>query len=126
MTISEAIHAALMQRGTETKREVLVRWLSTLDGQIFEQVVRRYERDPQYPSDRPTYDNDTDLDGQQLMISHPYDELYPTYLIMRIDLNHADFDRYNNDLMLYNQQYKAWANNYNQTHRWMHRTDIRF
>ena len=50
------------------------------------------------------------------MIPFPYDELYPRYLAMRIDLEHGELERYNNDAALFNRLWQTTAAHYCRTH----------
>lgn len=116
MNIAGAIKKARILRDTELPDETLVGWLSAHDGTVWEETVRQYENHS--PTERPAYDAETDPEATELLIPAPWDELYPHYLAMRIDLAHQDIDRYNNEAMVYEQQRRAWANQYNRTHRW--------
>ena len=115
MVIAEAINEARKRRDTELPDSILVKWLSALDGQLWEDVVRKYEGPP---STRPSYGDDADLEGTELMIREPYDTLYVDYLVMRIDLDHADYERYNNAAMMFETSRQAWANWFNRECRW--------
>lgn len=115
MKIAEAIKQAKILRDTEIPDEMLVSWLSAHDGTVWEETVRHYERPP---DSKPVYDGETDLEETELLIPSPWDELYPHYLAMRIDLAHQDIDRYNNEAAAYEAHRRAWANDYNRTHRW--------
>ena len=115
MTIAEAIKKARILRDTEIPDSTMVGWLSAHDGTVWEEVIRHYERPP---DSRPSYGEAADREATELLIQAPWDELYPHYLAMLIDLAHQDIDRYNNEAMVYEQQRRAWANHYNKTHRW--------
>ena len=115
MVIAEAINRARARRDTELPDKILVKWLSDLDGQLWEDVVRKYEGPP---STRPSYADDADLNGTELMIREPYDDLYVDYLTMRIDLDHADYERYNNDAMVFEMSRQSWADWFNRECRW--------
>jgi hypothetical protein len=91
--IAEAIDKARILRDTEIPNEVLLGWLASHDGIVWEEVIRKYEN----PCAKPVYDQDTDLEDTELLIPAPWDELYPHYLAMQIDLEHHDIDRYNNE-----------------------------
>ncbi len=119
MKLADAIRSARAQQDTELPDEVLIGWLSALDGLLWEDVVCKYE-DPErkYPTQAPAYGADTDREGTELMVTAPHDEMYPTYLVMRIHLDHADMDRYNNTAELFNRQRDAWSSWFNRSHRW--------
>lgn len=115
MNIATAIRKARILRDTEIPDSTMVGWLSAHDGAVWQEVVSRYEGPPTV---MPVYGDDTDLEATELLIQAPWDELYPHYLAARIDLAHQDIDRYNNEAMVYEQQRRAWANEFNRKHRW--------
>ena len=94
MTILEAITQADLIRPNQLDPAVKLRWLSTLDGQIWTELLRGT---PEAPERFRGYDGDTELQGTRLLVPYPYDELYPLYLLMRIDLEHGETARGNND-----------------------------
>lgn len=133
MRIAEAIRFARKRRDTELPNEILVQWLSALDGEIWQEIVRHYPD----AGTMPVYNDETDLEGTSLMIDAPWDDLYVDYLAMRIDLDHGEIERYNNCADMFNQRLQSWANWYNRNHRWTgtaptqcgearYRTEIRF
>lgn len=121
MTIQRAIETARAQASTELSNEILVGWLSRLDGQLWQEVCSHYAGNED--GTMPSYDEDTDLEATELLAAAPYDELYPTYLCMRIHLDHGDIDRYNNSADQYNLALKAWQRHYNANHRYVNGKD---
>ncbi len=116
MTVYEAVSMAQQMRPSEVSVAQLVQWLAALDGQIWVEIVSQYEG--HVPDAMPTY-GPQDADSEEetyLMVEPPYDEMYVTYLIMRIDLYNADYERYNNEAVPYNEQYLAFVNWYNRAH----------
>ena len=89
-----------------------IAWLSTLDGKIFEEVIKKYaEHDPENEF-TPYTDGSEDL-----LIGFPYGEdIYVHYLVAMIAQGNAEASRYNQQIALYNAAYSAWWNNYNTTH----------
>lgn len=113
MTILEAITRADLIRPNELDPAVKLRWLSTLDGQIHAELLEAHEDAP--PVFRG-YDQDTELRSTELLVPFPYDELYPGYLLMRIDLEHGELDRYNNDAASFNRLWQSFAAQYGRRH----------
>lgn len=99
-----------------------VSWLSSLDGKIFEEVIKKYaEYDPEEEF-TPYTDGSEDL-----LIDFPYGEdLYVHYLIAMIAQGNAEVSRYNQQIALYNTAYSQWWNHYNTTHHPMGRPRFRF
>ena len=113
MTIFEAIARADLLRPNELSPAGKLRWLSTLDGQVWTELLALHEGGPESFSG---YDGDTELRTTELLIPWPYDELYPRYLVMRIDLEHGEVERYNNDAAAFNRLWQSYAAHYNRTH----------
>lgn len=122
MTIQQAIDAARVLRGTEITDEMLAAWLSSMDENLWYRVLRNYGVEklsalPYYTDS--TEAGDQDWRGIELMLEERYAiNLYPLWLVMQIDLHHADYERYNNDAMLYNAQEGEWKRDVSRNHQW--------
>lgn len=114
MLIADAIRAARAMRDTELPDELFISWLSSHDGQVWENTIRNYAN----PGTKPVYDEETDTEATFLLIPDPYDDIYIDYLVMRIDLAHHDIERYNNEAVVYAAKRQEWANLYNRQHTW--------
>lgn len=114
MTILEAITRADLIRPNELEPAVKLRWLSTLDGQIDRELLGAHA---DASGSFRGYDGDTELSATELLIPWPYDELYVRYLLMRIDLEHGELDRYNNEAAQFNRLWQSFAGQYCRTHR---------
>lgn len=116
LNVADAIAKAKALRPSEVSDETMVKWLSSLDGKLWLEVISQYENP--YPNTIPVYtldDIEEDVD-RELLISAPYDQIYIDYLLMRIDLENDDYERYNNRAVLFNEQYQAYVNYYNREH----------
>lgn len=118
MTIADAIRAADHLRQSDIRDELKIKWLSDLDGQCWEDVVSRYEGAPE----QPVYPPDIDTEAAELLIQAPHDNLYVDYLVMRIDLENGDLERYNAKAAMFDSAWQRWANTYNRSHRWRNST----
>ena len=126
MTIQEAIDAARKLRDTDIDDKQLLEWLSAHDETLFDRTLLKYganrEVEPfdhlpytQYWDDNPA-DRDLDFD---LILPDKYGlALYPDYLVMRIDLEHGDYERYNNDAMLYGDLLQRMLDDITRDNRW--------
>ena len=108
----------------------LVRWLSTLDGYLYHEVLCWHEKPEEEPggplTEEPVlgawdvsvlpYDADTDKD-KQLLVPAPYDDIYVKYLCAQIDFHNAEWTRYNNSMILYNTALSAYADWLNRNNR---------
>lgn len=85
------------------------RWMNALDGMISTEVhgaeiAKVYE----LPQDADT----------ELLVQHPYDDLYALYVMAQIDFHDCDYERYNNSALMFSErleQYKAWYIQHNRS-----------
>lgn len=112
MTIAEAISQANVLRPNELDAATKLLWLSAMDGQIFSELLTTHADAPEsfdgYNAETPQ--------STELLICFPYDELYPRFLAMRIDLENGELDRYNNDAAIFNRLWQTTAAHYCRTH----------
>lgn len=120
MLIENAIQSALAIRDAEFPESIMLQWLSSHDGQAWTNVCSQYAD----AGEKPIYNEDTDTQATELLIPSPWDDIYIDYLVMRIDLENGDIDRYNNGAALYASKRADWANWYNRTHKWKQKTEI--
>ena len=113
MTVFEAIAREDLLRPNELDPAVKLRWLSTLDGQVHAELLSLHEG---CPEPFGGYDGETELQTTQLLIPWPYDELYPCYLVMRMDLEHGEPDRYNNDAAQFNRLWQSYSGSWCRSH----------
>ena len=123
MTILEAITRADRIRPNELSPAVKLRWLSTLDGQLHAELLASHA---DAPGPFRGYDGETELQTTELLAPFPYDELYLRYLLMRIDLEHGELDRYNNEAAQFNRLWQSFAGTYNRNHRPLGAERLRF
>lgn len=113
MTILEAISRVDSLRHNTFSQAEKIGWLSQADALVWEELHRTHEgADGQTFSG---YDPGTPLD-QPLLVPAPYDELYLHYLEAQMDYYHAEFDRYNRSMAMYQAVRSAFVNHYNRTH----------
>ena len=113
-----------------------IRWLSTLDGRIFEEIIMTHDDIPKHehivwrgnPLDqdiperhhhhkRPEFEPYTSV-NDELIAYAPYgDELYTYYLQAMIAFNNAEVSKYNQRIVMFNSQYSMFAAHYNRTHK---------
>lgn len=112
MTIAEAISQVNALKPNTYEQSIKVKWLSDLDARIKTQVIDQHKGDVHvffYGYD----ENDMDA---KLLVSAPYDEMYLHWLSAMIDYHNSDDDRYNNDIILFNNAYEGYKNHYTRTH----------
>lgn len=120
MKAQEAIERANeMRAGNAATDEMKIRWLSQIDGIIYNDVILTHHKNV---SEFEGYEENTDA---ELIAVAPYDVLYIYWLMAQIDLACSELNKYNASLALFNEayaNYKAW---YNRTHRPLAKPQIR-
>lgn len=113
MTIHEAIARVDAVKPNRFKEAQKIAWLGNLEGQIFNELVLTHECPN--PIRRIVFDENMDTD-QQLIVPHPYDEVYILYLQSQIDLNNMEIAKYNNSKTLYNNAYQTLVDYWNRSY----------
>ncbi len=112
MTIRQAIALidSLMPNQIDSVQKVY--WLSTLDGQITNEIHKAHEgiKDDPYTG----YSEETPQDTV-LLVPEPYDELYRWYLEMQIFDANGEIVKYNNASVKYNSALASYMNYVNRT-----------
>lgn len=111
MTIQEAIARVDELMPNQYSTEQKIRWLSTLDGKIFHEVIMTHHSAAfeYYPFDG--YDSD----DAELLVKPPYaDDIYGYYLKSRIAAENNEIAKYNQFSEQFNQAYTDWVNFYNR------------
>ncbi len=97
--------------------EQKLRWLSILDGKIYEEVLRPRETEPKGFTE---YVNG----NEELLVPFPYgDDVYLNYLQAMVALENAETQRYNKRLQFFNNAYAEYQNWYNRNHSMSDVTD---
>jgi hypothetical protein len=113
MTIAEVISKVDALKPNSYSTEQKVDWLSSLDARVKTQIIDTHE------SNEPIffygYDSKLDLDTE-LMVGAPYDAMYLRWLEAQIDYHNSEDDRYNNAIMLFNNDYEGYKKYYTRTH----------
>ena len=110
MKIYEAIEQIKNTKPSQYTEEQMMDWLSKMDGQVWADLLKRYG----VPVPLLPYKDG--MKARELLIPFPYDGIYLTYLATQIDYYNAEFERYNNGMMLYNAQLQAFYNAYTREH----------
>ena len=92
MTIKEVIKKADELRPNAIEEETKAMWVWTLDGDIANMMGTKHPANP-FPQDG------------DLLMAHPYDEVYIFYLMAMIDTANRDSTLYANDSVLFNSTY---------------------
>lgn len=124
MNIQSAIDRAKRLRDTEIPDEELVAWLSTHDENLYDRVLSKYGFEKPETLPYTVYlaehaDEHITQEDVELMLPDKYGlSLYPLFLVMKIDLDHGDIDRFNNDAIMYNKLEVEMRKDISRDGRW--------
>lgn len=113
MTIIEAINRADSVKPNAYSQQEKVRWLSTLDGTVKNEIIDTHEGAEEIIFSG--YNDETPL-NTELLIPAPYDDVYIRYLEMQIDYANGEYGKYNNSAAAYNTAFSAFEKYYNREH----------
>lgn len=113
MTISEAIAKIDAIQPNNYDNEMKTDWLSYLDGSIYDSVIKTHV-DPPVTEFKPYSSDRMDV---SLIVPFPYDEMYVTYLGMKISEANNETGRYNNSAIMFNSQMADFRGFYTRTHK---------
>lgn len=141
MTIEEAVQMVDRLKPNQYDHEQKVKWLSKLDGMIWQEVIMTHERvphshhhhhhhmpwEPKPEPIAPPEDAEECLKkfegyaeafpDTELLVPFPYDEdVYNYFLQMQIDKENGEMQKYNQSSALFNNAYKLFCDWYNRTH----------
>lgn len=113
MTISDAITMVDALRPNQYSKDMKIRWLSRLDGMIWQEVIRTHEGAAE------TFDgySSAELESKEMLVAAPYDEdVYNNYLQAMIDRENGEAGKYSQSITLFNAAFVRWRNWYNREH----------
>ena len=113
MTIMGAINHLDAVKPNGYSQTEKIKWLSTLDGIVKAEIIDTHEGWELVAFDGY---NDTTPLGKELLIPHPYDDVYIKWLEAQIDYANGEYGKYNNSITMYNTAYTAFEKYYNRTH----------
>lgn len=113
MTIIEAINHIDELKPNGYSQPDKIRWLSRLDGRVKEEIIDTHEgaEDTAFSG----YTDETPPDTE-LLIPHPYDDVYGLWLEAQIDYANGEYTRYNNSISAFNYAYQVYERFYNRQH----------
>lgn len=113
MTIMGAINHIDEVKPNGYSQTEKIMWLSTLDGIVKAEIIDTHEGGDGVPY--KGYNEMTAL-TQELLIPHPYDDVYIKWLEAQIDYANGEFGKYNNTITAYNKALSDFERAYNRTH----------
>jgi hypothetical protein len=114
MTIMGAINHLDAVKPNGYSQVEKIRWLSQLDGVIKTEIIDTHEGGEKITFKE--YNEMTPL-TEELLVPHPYDEVYIRWLEAQIDYANGEYGKYNNSITMYNTALSAYEKYYNRTHK---------
>lgn len=118
MTVQEAIERVRALRPSAYEDELMCAWLSELDGRVKTEIFDQHAGFEE--TEIPAYTLGTRT--RELFVPAPYSDIYVYWLFMKIDFMNGEFDRFNNDALLYNTSWLNFSSHINRTHEIKKRT----
>ena len=122
MTIIEAINKIDTLKPNSYTQLEKIRWLSDLDGVIKTEIIDTHEGGEHIVFNG--YDEKTDINSE-LLVSAPYEDIYVKWLESKIDYSNAEYGKYNNSSMAYNNAFSVFERYYNR-HNMPKQTKLKF
>jgi len=111
MKAMDVIERVDLMEPNDYSPEQKLRWLSTLDGRVVEEVIATHEDGA--IDTPPLYETG----AEELVIGEPFGaEIYYHYLQAMIAAENSETQRYNRRMTLFNSAYTAWQNHYTARH----------
>lgn len=105
MTVGELIETIIRLRGRQYGEDIMMEWLNEIEGQVIDEVVNRAEG---YNVEFKPLSYDMDAE-KRLTIPERFQDVYINYMLSKIDYHNQETERYNNDVVMYNSAYDAYA-----------------
>ncbi|MDD3692591.1 MAG: hypothetical protein PHX02_01625 [Oscillospiraceae bacterium] len=122
MTITQAISRCDAAKPNQYIHSEKIRWLSSLDGMIFNEIIKAHEGADAVEFDGYTEETDS---STVLLVPEPYSDLYLYYMFSMIDFHNAEYARYNNSISMFNNAFENFAAHYNRRHPPLQNNSIR-
>ena len=114
MNIIQAISRTDGLKKNSYTHEEKIAWLNQLDGMVKRTVIDAHEGGNTVPFEG--YNEKTPL-NTELLIPEPFTGVYQRWLEAQIDLANGEYGRYNASIMMFNEEFEAFSNDYHQKHR---------
>lgn len=101
MTLKQVIDLADSLRPNDFSAEVKTQWINDLESMIQAEVFLFA------PDDTICYDYTTDSNCE-LLVDKPHDKIYYSYLQAMIAMGNGEYDRYENEMKLFNSFYTSF------------------
>ena len=113
MIVNEAIDRVNALKDNAFDDEIIKGFIEECDKRIYREVIDTHEKSEEI---KP-YEERYPLQGtDKLLADDAYTQFYIFYAICQIDAFNGEYDRYNNNMILYNTHLSDFKSYYNRTH----------
>lgn len=119
MTIMDAISRIDSLKPNRYEQVEKVKWLGTLEKRLVDEIFSRYElksEEKEAVENFTVYNENTPV-TTELLAKAPYDELYIHWIEAQINYWNGEYPKYNNSIDMFEEEYKAYRNQFNRTHK---------
>ncbi len=113
MTVNEAIDKVNSLKDNAFDDEIIKGFIEECDKRIYREVIDTHENSEPIASYKERYPLHGD---DELLADDAYTQFYIFYAICQIDAFNAEYDRYNNNMILFNTHLSDFKAYYNRTH----------
>lgn len=113
MTLIEAIQRTDAIKPNTYSQSDKIRWLSTVDQTVKEQIVDKHEGGEGVVF--VAYTDETPLDTE-LLVPAPFEEIYLYWLSAQIDFWDREMGMFNNNMTMYTNAYNEYERHYRREH----------
>ena len=113
MTINDVITEVQTLKPNQIPEEIMVRWLSVLEGKIINEIILTHELSELVEFNGYTID---DM-NTELLVPDTYADLYIYYIEAMIDETNNESARYASSMNMFNNAWLDYANYYNKNNR---------
>ena len=115
MNIQEALDMADAMKPNMMPRTIKIGFLQDLDQKIYSELLMKHKHE-EAQEVKPEYNADTDA-GKELLAPDPYArELYMYWLMSQIDMQNREFENFNNDRAMFDNQYEQLSDWWTREH----------
>lgn len=113
MTINEVITQVQTLKPHQMPDEIMVRWISVLEGKIIDEIILTHELSEKVEFNGYSI-NDMDT---ELVVPDTYADVYIYYLEAMIDHTNNESARYTSSMQMFNSAWQNYANYYNRNNK---------
>ena len=107
MTANKVIEIVDGYKVNSYAEEDKFKWINDLDGMIQRTVFMNPT------AESMVYPDDMD---KELLVGHPFDEIYPLWVSAYIDYHNREYDVYNNAMLMFTEKFDAFKKAYIREH----------